>query len=496
MSNDTNKSPNPSRRDVLRSAAMGAAGVLLSSRVAKAAEAANRAPMIVPSRFFGANAPSNTINVAQIGFGRIGTGHDLPETLRHEGLRLVAAADVDLKRVQMAPDWLRRFYARPQVNRPNTPVDVRTYQDYREMLSAHPEIDAVIVSTPDHAHLLPVLHAAMLGKAIYMQKPHCLTIQEGRLISNMLHRLGTTFQVGSQQRSTSPWPQFKRACEAVRNGRVGNLRTISIGLPGDPAGGIATPQPIPATFDYDHWLATTPNVPYTEDRCHPQNSLTDRGGWLRCEQFSAGMITGWGAHHLDIAHWGMGTEYTGPVQIEATAEFATGGLWNVHGPFRVESRYANGVTMIVSGDLPNGIKFEGDEGWIFVTRGNAQVTASDPANPNRQPPLTASDPRLLEPLPAGSIRLYGEDNTEHHADWISAIRKRTAITAAPVEVSHRSTSACLIAHIAMKLQKPLRWDPVREQFDDRQANSMLSRPQRSAYRPATRVPGLGALLAE
>jgi predicted dehydrogenase len=314
------------------------------------------------------------------------------------------------------------------------------------------------------------------------------------MISDVLHRMGTTFQVGSQQRSTNPWPQFKRACEAVRNGRVGNLQRIIIGLPGDPPGGDPTPQPVPATFDYDHWLGTTPMVPYTEDRCHPQNSLTDRGGWLRCEQFSAGMITGWGAHHLDIAHWGMGTEHTGPIQIEATAQFATGGLWNVHGAFRVEAKYANGVTLIVTGDAPNGIRFEGDEGWIFVTRGDARVTASDPANPNAQPPITASNARLLEPLPAGAIRLYGDENTEHHQDWLNAIRKRTAITAAPVEVSHRSTSACLISHIAMKLQRPLRWDPVQERFDDRQANAMIARPQRSAYRPATRVPGLADLL--
>lgn len=474
-----------SRRDYLKACAAGAAALLLSPGNAPAA------PMIVPSRYFGRYAPSNTINVAQIGWGRIARGHDLPETLKVPGVRLVAAADVDLARVREANDWTRAFYALPEVNRPDMEVDVKTYQDYREMLAAHPEIDAVLISTPDHAHVLPVLESALAGKAIYMQKPHSLTIEEGRTMSNVLQRLGTIFTVGSQQRSTSPWPQFKRACELVRNGRIGNLRTVYVGLPVDPAGGDPTPQPVPPLLDYDHWLGTTPYVPYTEDRVHPQDSLNGRPGWLRCEQFSAGMITGWGAHHIDIAHWGMGTEYTGPIELEAEAEFAAGGLWNVHGPFRVEAKYANGVTLVVSGDFPflreagvdNGVYFEGDEGWIFVTRSGAAVTASDPTAPaGARSPLLASSPAILEPLPSDALRLYGEEDTEHHAEWLQSIRNDSRATAAPVEVSHRSTSACLLSHIAMKLPRKLYWDPVNERFqNDPEANGMLSRPQRSPY---------------
>jgi myo-inositol 2-dehydrogenase / D-chiro-inositol 1-dehydrogenase len=478
------------RRDYLKTSVAGAAGLLLAPKLAGAAKPI--APMYVPARVLGRYSPSNTINIAQIGVGRIARDHDLPETLKEEGTRLVAAADVDLDRANAVTEWARRFYARPDTDRRDAEVDVRIYQDYREMLAAHPEIDAVIVSTPDHAHVLPVIEAAMLGKAIYMQKPHSLTVEEGRIMSDFLHRMGTIFSVGSQQRSTTPWPQFKQACEAVRNGRVGNLHTIRVGLPGDPPGGDPTPMPTPPGLDYDGWLGTTPFVPYTVDRVHPQQGY-GRGGWLRCEQFSAGMITGWGAHHIDTAHWGMGTEYTGPIEIEADAEFATGGLWDVHGDFRVEAKYANGVNMIISGEFPNGIRFEGDEGWIFVTRSGGGVTASDPSVPDQTGPLQASSPALLSPLPADALRLYGEENEEHHSAWIRCIRGNTPSTAAPPEVSHRSTSACLISHIAMKLPRKLHWDPINERFrNDPEANSMLSRPQRSPY-SVNEIPGFLAV---
>lgn len=466
-----------SRRDCLKASAAGTAGLFLLPSGGVVA-----APTIVPSRVLGKTSPSNTINIAQIGWGRISRSHDLPETLKEEGTRLVAAADVDVARVSEANDWARRFYSSPYINRPDTEIDVNTYQDYREMLAEHPEIDAVIVSTPDHAHVLPVIEAALAGKAVYMQKPHALTIEEGRVMSDILHRMGTIFLVGSQQRATSPWPQFKQACEAVRNGRVGNLHTIRVGLPGDPPGGDPTPQPVPETLDYDKWLGTTPYVPYTLDRVHPQADY-GRGGWLRCEQFSAGMITGWGAHHVDTAHWGMGTEYTGPIEIEADAEFPSSGLWNVHGDFRVEAKYANGVTMIISGEFPNGVRFEGDEGWIFVTRGDAAVTDSDPTSSDEPTsPIAASSPNLLSPLGEDALRLHGEEDEEHHSGWIRCIRTSSPATAAPAEVSHRSTSACLVSHIAMKVPRKLYWDPVNERFqDDDEANSMLSRPQRSPY---------------
>jgi len=256
-------------------------------------------------------------------------------------------------------------------------------------------------------------------------------------------------------------------------------------------------MPVPNNLDYDMWLGSTPSVPYTLERVHPQDRIPpatgySRPGWLRCEQFSAGMITGWGAHHVDTAHWGMGTEFTGPVSLEAEAEFATGGLWNVHGDFKVKAEYADGVTMHISGEYPNGVRFEGEHGWVFVTRSGAPVTSSDPSAPqDRESPLQASDPKILESV-IGEEELHLYESAEQHSNWIECIKSRE-LTVAPVEVAHRSTSACLISHIAMKLPRKLYWDPVNERFkNDDEANSMLSRPQRHPYSVET-VSGLNKL---
>ncbi len=452
-----------SRREYLKTTLVGASGLFV-------------APTIVPSTVFGKSAPSNIINIAQIGAGRIARDHDLPETMKHDDVRIVAVSDVDRKRMEEGKRFIEERYEE-KTGREKF-VDVQMYQDYREMIMRS-DIDAVIISTPDHQHFLPALESALAGKDIYMQKPFSLTVEEGRILSNVLHRLGTVFQVGSQQRSITPWPQFKRACELVRNGRIGALQTVRVGLPGDPSGGDPAPMPVPDHLDYDMWLGSTPEAPYTVDRVHPQEGY-GRGGWLRCEQFSAGMITGWGAHHVDTAHWGMGTEYTGPVEIEAEAKFASGGLWDVHGDFSVEAKYANGVAMLISGEYPNGVRFEGTEGWIFVTRSGGQVTSSDPGSNDPNAPLRASNSAILESI-IGPDEIHLYESQEHHTNWVRCIKSRE-LTVAPVEVAHRSTSACLITHIAMKLPRKLYWDPVNERFkNDDEANAKLSRPQRYPY---------------
>jgi predicted dehydrogenase len=433
-------------------------------------------PTIVPSHVLGKNAPSNKIRIGQIGFGRIAMTHDLPETLRHDMTIGVAVADVDLKRAQLGKAWIEKFYADREKAGYS---DVAVYQDYREMLQDD-SIDAVIISTPDHWHAQPAMEAALAGKDIYLQKPASLTIQEGRQMSNIVHRTGVIFQQGSQQRGTFPWPQFHRACELVRNGRIGELEKIEIGLPGDPAGMEEPPMPVPENLDYDMWLGSTPFEYYTEKRVHPQLDFS-RPGWLRCEQFGAGMITGWGAHHLDTAHWAMGTEYTGPVEVEAEATFPESGLWNVHGDFMVHAKYANGVQMQVSGTFPNGVKFYGKKGWIFVSRGNVAVTASDPTKPDAElKALDASKARFLKSeIGPDEIHLYKAP--EQHEDWLNAIRSRRD-PVAPVEVGHRSCSACLVSHIAMKIDGKLHWDPRHERFiDNDRANAMLERPQRYPY---------------
>ncbi len=427
-------------------------------------------PAIVPASVLGQHAPSNLITVGAIGTGRISRVHDMPGIWRHETARIVAVCDVDRTRMEDAKVLVNGHYTTVA----GKPYDgVSGYTDYRELL-ANPDIDAVVISTPDHWHTIIGIDAARAGKDIYMQKPASLTIAEGRAVSDAVHRSGVIFQIGSQQRSSI---QFRVAAELVRNGRIGELKTVQVGLPGDPSGPEEPEMPVPPALDYDRWLGSTPRVYYTENRVHPQQGY-DRPGWLRCEQFGAGMITGWGAHHLDSAHWGMGTEYTGPIEVWGTAEFPTSGLWDVHGPFRTEARYANGVHMIVSGEFPNGIRFEGTDGWIFVSRGNEAVTSSDPgARLKDSQALAASDPGILtSEIGPDGVHLYR--SSSHHGNWLECVKTRQQ-PIAPVEVAHRSCSACLLHHIAMKLPRRLQWDPVRERFrNDDEANAMLSRPQR------------------
>ncbi|HLP74712.1 MAG TPA: Gfo/Idh/MocA family oxidoreductase [Bacteroidales bacterium] len=432
-------------------------------------------PTIVPSTVFGKNAPSEKINIGQIGFGRIASTHDLVETLPYDIARVVAVADFDSNRAAKGKQFIENFYTKKTGNAGY--VNVKTYGDYHDIL-ADKSIDAVIISTPDHWHSQPAIEAALAGKDIYVQKPTSLTIKEGQILRDVVKRKKVILQVGTQQRAM---PQFRIAAELVRNGRIGKLETVKIGLPGDPSGPDAPEQPVPKNFNYDGWLGSTPMVYYTEMRVHPQNSLTDRPGWLRCEQFGAGMITGWGQHHFDSAAWGMDTELTGPISMEAVAEFPKSGLWDVHGDFFAKAEYKNGVTMLTSGGYPNGIRYEGTEGWIFVTRGAYTASPSDPVAKERSSKaLDASDPRILQSIIGpNEIHLYKIDN--QHGNWLDCIKSRKE-PVSPVEKGHRACTVCLVTHIAMKLGRKLQWDPVKEVFvNDLEANKLLSRPQRKPY---------------
>jgi predicted dehydrogenase len=430
-------------------------------------------PSIVPRSVFGVTAPSNRINVGAIGTGRISRGHDLPGVWRYDIAQVVAVCDLDSKRAEDARTLVNNFYSK----KTNTIYDgVKVYTDYRELL-ANKDVDAVLISTPDHWHALNGIEAAEAGKDAYLQKPASLTITEGRALSNAVHRTGRIFQIGSQQRSST---QFRYAAELVRNGRIGELKTVYVGLPSDPAGQDEPEMPVPKNLNYEMWLGSTPYKYYTEKRVHPQNDY-GRPGWLRCEQFGAGMITGWGSHHIDCAHWAMNTEYTGPIEVWGTAEFPKQGLWDVHGSFRTEALYANGVKMIVSTELPNGIKFEGTKGWVFVSRGNEQVTASDPVAKLKDPQaLSASDPKIITSV-IGPDEVHLYESKEHHLNWLESIKTRK-VPIAPIEVGHRSCSTCLLHQIAMKLKRKIHWDPVKERFkNDDEANAMLSRSQRWPY---------------
>lgn len=456
-----------SRRDFLKTGLVGAAGAVI-------------APTIVPSSVFGETAPSKQINILQIGCGRIGRSMDMPGILKHTDIaRMTAVCDLDSIRVADAKKYVEETYAKKGIK-----LDVATYGDYRQALQ-HKDIDAVAVSTPDHWHSEPVIAAAMAGKDIYVQKPLSMTIQEGRAVSDIVRAKKCAFQIGSQQRSGA---QFRIACEMVRNGRIGKLQTVKIGLPSDPSGGKTEEMPVPANLNYDMWLGATPKVPYTLDRVHSQDKDSkkrygDRPGWLRIDSYCLGMITGWGSHHVDIAHWGMDTEMTGPISIDGKAEFPTTGLWNVHGPYHIEMQYANGVTMVIDHKLPNGIRFEGSDGWIFVTRGAERVTASDPVPSGKAAKsLQASKEEILKtPLTDKDMHLHESPKGDHHLDWLTSIQTRKPAVTSP-EQAHRSCSACNVGWISMKLGKKLTWDPAKEQFTgDDAANKMLSREERGEY---------------
>ena len=460
-----------SRRSFLQITTAGAAGAFA-------------VPVIVPSSVFGANAPSNRINVGAIGCGRQGRGV-MSSIIRNADTRIIAVCDLDSIRLTDAKTFTEQATGR-FLGTPHT--GVKMYENYLELI-ANREIDAVLIATPDHQHSRLAIDAAWAGKDIYMEKPASLTIYEGRLMSNAMNATGRIMQVGSQQRSSA---QFRKACEFVRSGRIGQLKTIEVRLPGDPPGGNPTPMPIPKNLNYDAWLGSTPDVPYTEERVHPQGKDGkpdfNRPGWLRCEQFGAGMITGWGSHHFDIAHWAMDLEYSGPIEISASTTFPApgSGLWNVHGPYQSEMLYTNGVVvkgMEESEKKPNGVLFIGSEGWLFVSRGDERVTDSDPiknvSNATERGPLSASNPSIIRDLTDDEVHLYVSDN--HVRNWLDCIKSRKMpITTA--EVAHRSCTACLLQQIAMHLKRKLYWDPKAERFkNDDEANSWLKRAERPNY---------------
>ncbi len=434
-------------------------------KAAAGAAAMASLPLILPSRLRGATAPSNRLRLGQIGAGRIARTHDIPATLAANLGDYVAICDLDSNRLAEGRELILQIAKDGDAPAPV----VRTYGDYREVLERD-DIDAVVISTPDFSHAELAFAALRSGKDVYLQKPMTMTVEEGILLRDAVKRYNRVFQLGSQQRSTS---QFRKACELVRSGRVGRLTHVEIGLPLDPTAPDDPAQPVPANLDYDEWLGPTPKVDYTEQRVHPRKGY-DRPGWMRHDAYCLGMITGWGAHHFDIAHWGMNVELGGPSRVEGRAVFPTNKIWNVHGAYHVELEYPGNIRLTVSNDFENGIRFFGDEGWIFVSRGEA----SEPGSSRRSKALDASDPKLLNPK---GLTVELPRSSEHHLNFLECVRSR-AVTMSPAPIAHRSNTACIVSWIAMKLGRPVEWDAKAERFvNDPEANLMLARPERAPY---------------
>jgi len=451
------------RQELVKSRRPPKTHILTRRQFLKSSAAATTAgllgPTIVPTSVFGADAPSNRITFGFIGVGRMGSG-DMREILGLKQAQIVAVCDVDSNRVKSAQKAVETHYAGQSSG--ETYKGCKTFSDYRALV-AQSDIDAVCIATPDHWHVLPAIAAAKAGKDIFVQKPLSLTIQEGRVLSDTVARYGRVFQVGSQQRSDARW---RHACELVRNGRIGKLHRVRVGFGTDPGTGPEQPMQVPEALDYDFWLGPAPWAAYTEKRVHPKTGY-GRPGWLRIAAYGAGMITGWGAHHNDIAQWGMGTEETGPVQIEGRAEYPKDGLWDVHGDFSIEYTYANGVKVICADNKKNkqGVLFEGSEGWVYVMRGKID---------------TQPKSLLTSTIGPDEVHLYKSDR--HKDNFIECIKSR-AKTVAGVEIGHRSCTVCLLGEIAMRLGRKLKWDPDAEQFtNDDEANRMLWRPMRSPWR--------------
>jgi predicted dehydrogenase len=395
------------------------------------------------SRSYAAAAQPRSANdkpgIALIGCG--GQGRGDTNWAKNYG-NVVAVCDVDENHMEQAA---KQFTVDGKA-----PVKIK---DFRRVLERD-DVQVVINGTPDHWHTLVNLAAARAGKDIYSEKPLTLTIDEGKRLVSEVKKWGTVFQTGSQQRSD---PRFRLACELVRNGRIGKLQYMWVGLPTGPREGPFSPQPVPPGMDYDFYLGQAPKVPYNGHNAH-----WNFRWWYA---FSGGQMTDWGAHHNDIAQWGNGTERSGPVYVDGKQlKTMIPGGYDAASDYVVYFKYANGVQMIATNQAPNGVRFEGTNGWIFVDRGQ----------------LTASNKDLLEqPLDSNAERLYKSDN--HMGNFFECIRTRQA-PICDVEIGHRSISTAHLGVISVRLGRPLQWNPEKEQFvGDREANRWVSREMRKPY---------------
>ena len=435
----------------------------------KSVVAATTAPYFVPSSSLGQDgrpAPSNRIVMGFIGVGNQGT-HDMATFLRDDRVQVVAVCDPNRESEgywsnkvggrDPAKRIVEKYYADETAS--GKYKGCVAYEDFRNLIERK-DIDAVAVATPDHWHAVAAIAAAKTGKDIYCQKPLSLTIAQGRAMSDAVRKHERVFQTGSQQRSDY---HFHRACELVRNGRIGKLHTVKVGLPsGVPdlngQGKRTDPEPVPVGFNYDLWLGPAPNAPYCPARCH----VNFRWNF----NYSGGQLTDWGGHHPDIAQWGMDTEKTGPVRIKNVgAEYADHPLWNTATSYYFECEYKNGVTLIISNQNRGGVTFEGSDGWVWANRGQHEAS---------------SDEIKKSKIGDDEIHLY--KSRHHYRNFIDCVLSREE-PIAPVETAHRSITLAHLGNIAMKLGRNLRWDPDHERFlDDDTANSMISRPMRGPWR--------------
>lgn len=403
--------------------------------------AAFAAPMILPSRVFGAN---ERIAVASIGVKNQGSGN--VKKFLGAGADVVAICDVDSNVATAAVDIVKEKGPAPKV-----------FEDYRKLLEDK-GIDAVVITTPDHWHARMTIDACHAGKDVYCEKPLSLVIAEGRRMVNAARMNQRIVQTGSQQRSSS---EFWKACMLVRNGLIGDVKEVLVGIPGpNHPGDIGPVEIVPPELNYDMWLGPAPLKPYHSKRVH----YNFRFWW----DYSGGQMTNFGAHNLDIAQWGLNMDHSGPVAAEGTAEFHPQMLHEVTEKCRITYTYANGVKMTLGQgqkDIAEGTTFIGTKGRVAVTRGKV---VTDPVE-LAETPLDA----------AGLIQLYR--STDHTKNFLECMQSRE-LPICDVEIGHRSATVCHLANLVARLGRPIQWDPEKEIcLNDAEAQAMTDREYRQPW---------------
>ncbi len=406
-------------------------------------------PQIIPASALGKNghvAPSNRITMAVIGAGSQGMG-DAKWFNRNNEIQFIAACDVDKA---------HRDRAKLVFDNHNNNTDTRTYLDYRELLEKE-KVDAMLIALPDHWHGAISTAVASKGIDIYGEKPLARTIKEGRAIVNAVAKNDIIWQTGSWQRSKA---NFHRACELVINEKIGKVKYVEVGLPDAPKL-IGTPpvMPVPEGLDWEFWLGPAPTKPYRG---------VSHWDWRWIMDYSGGQLTDWAGHHIDIAHWGLGLDRTGPIEVEGKGVYPYEGIFDVPLEYDFMCKYENGVNIRVANRsrLPygQGATWYGENGWIHVDRSK----------------LTAENPAVLEEkIGEDEIHLYR--SADHVRNFIECIKSREE-TITPAEIAYRSISVALLGEIAMLTGQKLNWDPEKEVFiDNINANRLLSRPFRGSW---------------
>lgn len=434
----------------------------------------------------GTAGANRKINIGVIGYGRIAHTMDVPGVQQFTDRCVVTAVcDCDALRAAYGKKVIEERYAKKGIQQ-----TVKTYVDYHELL-ANPSIDAVLLCLPDHQHALIATDSLLAGKHIFLQKPFAQTIQEGRAIANLATQKKLVVQVGAWQRSL---PQFRKVVQLVRNGRIGKIVRVEVGLGCDRSGGCRTPEKVPGTFNFDAWCGPTdPTVPYNWTRCHNQDlrRIGDRPGWIQLAPYGWGMITNWGAHHLDITAWGLNRD---PSSVSGTCEWmdlSGTKLWNVHTTYDLHYN-CGGTDVHVNNKFQMGVKFIGEKGdWLWCTRGAVKVTPSDPdpkVKPGHLGALAASRNVLLTDLLPNEIvddaLAHGGERfrstSDHFLNWLEAIaREDPQYTVCDAEGAHKSTAFCSLGRMCMELSRgkkdgaTLAWDAAKETSGNAEADKLL-----------------------